>query len=112
MKQTGKVIVSIDTSDQDTAKVSFEVDSKRYEKISESRVMKAQMVLPLVETLLQEHGLTTADIAQIRVHTGPGSFTGLRVGAAIALALSTLLQVPVNGNPPGTPIDLHYSNTP
>ena len=91
------IILSIDTSDQDTAKVSIEVDGKHYEKISQSRVMKAQMVLPLIETLLNDHTLKLTDLSEICVHEGPGSFTGLRVGIAVANMLATLLGVPVNG---------------
>lgn len=91
------VIVFIDTSDQDTASVAVAIDGKRYETSSRSRVLKAQMVLPLIESLLGEHGLKISDISEIRVHEGPGSFTGLRVGMAVAHALAMLLGIPVNG---------------
>ena len=37
------------------------------------------------------------DITEIEVHTGPGSFTGLRVGIAVATTLGKLLNIPVNG---------------
>ena len=94
------IILSIDTSDQDTAKVGLEVDGKRYEKISQSRVMKAQMVLPLIEELLKEHDAKLHNISEIRVHEGPGSFTGLRVGIAVANMLATLLGVLLNGKQP------------
>jgi len=91
------IILSIDTSDQDTAKVGLEVDGKRYEKISQSRVMKAQMVLPLIEELLKEHDAKLHNISEIRVHEGPGSFTGLRVGVSVANALGFALGITVNG---------------
>jgi len=87
----------IDTSAVDTAKVAIEVDGKRYEKLSQSRVMKSQMVLPMIEEILREHKLRLTDITAITVVTGPGSFTGLRVGATVANALGYLLHVPVNG---------------
>ncbi len=35
-------------------------------------------------------------LKEIRVNTGPGSFTGLRVGASIANALGFLLKISVN----------------
>jgi tRNA threonylcarbamoyladenosine biosynthesis protein TsaB len=87
----------IDTSDMNTAKIAIETDGKRYEKTSQSRLMKSQMVLPLIEELLEEKAHTLSDITAIMVATGPGSFTGLRVGIAIANALGRLLEVTVNG---------------
>ncbi|MBI5619694.1 tRNA (adenosine(37)-N6)-threonylcarbamoyltransferase complex dimerization subunit type 1 TsaB [Candidatus Gottesmanbacteria bacterium] len=95
MKQN--IILFINTSNQDTAKVSLEIDGKRYEKTSQSRVMKAQMVLPLIEELLKEHQMKPSDITEICVHVGPGSFTGLRVGMAVANMMGKLLNIPVNG---------------
>ncbi len=94
------IVLSIDTSFQDTAAVALEIDGTRYEKISQSRVMKAQMVLPLIETLLNEHHVNQSDITEIQVNEGPGSFTGLRVGIAIANMLGTLLKIPINGTEP------------
>ena len=87
----------IDTSEIYTAKVALEIDGNRFEKTSESKIMKSQMILPLIESLLSEHKLTLHDITDITVATGPGSFTGLRVGATIANALAYLLDIPVNG---------------
>lgn len=55
------------------------------------------MLLPVIELMLREHSLTLGDITDIEVATGPGSFTGLRVGTAIANALGYLLDIPVNG---------------
>lgn len=54
-------------------------------------------LLPLIEEALRENNLTLTDISEISVHTGPGSFTGLRVGIAVANTLGLLLGVAVNG---------------
>ncbi|HUD20211.1 MAG TPA: tRNA (adenosine(37)-N6)-threonylcarbamoyltransferase complex dimerization subunit type 1 TsaB [Patescibacteria group bacterium] len=86
----------INTSAINTAKVAIEIDGKRFEKIRESKVMKSQTVLPLIEELLKEKHISLKDITGITVITGPGSFTGLRVGVSIANALGFLLQIPVN----------------
>lgn len=53
--------------------------------------------LPLIHDLLKEQKLTLSDITEIQVSTGPGSYTGLRVGTAVANALGYTLGVPVNG---------------
>lgn len=59
--------------------------------------MKSQMVLPMIEEILIDHKRKITDITAITVATGPGSFTGLRVGATVANALGYLLGVLVNG---------------
>ncbi|HUP01237.1 MAG TPA: tRNA (adenosine(37)-N6)-threonylcarbamoyltransferase complex dimerization subunit type 1 TsaB [Gemmatimonadota bacterium] len=50
---------------------------------------------PAIEALLAEVGLTLDGVAGIAVPAGPGSFTGLRVGAALALALADLRGIPL-----------------
>jgi len=92
-----KMLLFLDTSKINTATVAVEFDGKKFEKTSESRVMKSQMVLPLIESLLKEQDLRLQDITEISVAMGPGSFTGLRVGASVANVLGFLLNVPVNG---------------
>ncbi len=91
------VTLFIDTSAINTAKISLDIDGKRFEKTSKSKIMKSQMVLPMIEELLVQHKRKLTDITAITVTTGPGSFTGLRVGATVANALGYLLDIPVNG---------------
>ena len=45
-------------------------------------------LVPFLNTLLEEHGLSKKDITQIVVVRGPGSFTSLRTGVAFANALA------------------------
>ena len=61
----------------------------------------AQNLLPAIENLLKANNLSLNDLAGIEVNPGPGSFTGTRVGVAVANALSLALNVPVNGLPVG-----------
>ena len=92
-----KTILIIDTGETDTARVILEHLGKRHEMVSTSKVLRSQMLLPLVESMLKEHTLIPSDVQGIQVATGPGSFTGLRVGIAIANTLGYLLDIPVNG---------------
>jgi len=39
---------------------------------------------------------TIKDIKEIKINSGPGSFTGLRVGVTVANMLGFLLDIPVN----------------
>jgi len=54
----------------------------------------AQLV-PQIAALLQNHGLRKTDIDGFVVVSGPGSFTGLRVGLAAIKALAEILQKPI-----------------
>ncbi len=56
-------------------------------------------VLPAAQRLWERAGLTPADLRLLVVATGPGSFTGLRVGASLAKGLALALGIPLVGVP-------------
>lgn len=85
-------ILKIDTSNN--LKTRVELRSTVLEE--KRRYPSEQNVLELIEKVLKKEKLKTKDIESIQVNTGPGSFTGLRVGVSIANALSFVLGVPVN----------------
>lgn len=60
----------------------------------DSSVWKSQAVLPMIEELLNTKPLS--QITEIEINHGPGSFTGLRVGAAIAQVLGFTLGIQVD----------------
>jgi tRNA threonylcarbamoyladenosine biosynthesis protein TsaB len=54
----------------------------------------AQLV-PQIAALLGKHGFTKQDVGALAVVSGPGSFTGLRVGLAAIKALAEILVKPI-----------------
>src|ERR1700730_17400341 len=57
-------------------------------------MFSAQLV-PQIAALLDKHGPSKADIDAFVVVSGPGSFTGLRVGLAAIKALGEILKKPI-----------------
>lgn len=83
----------IDTSNRE--KVIVGIDDERFEK--EVMERSSQVLLPFIDEILKKKGKDMKDISEIEVNTGPGSFTGLRVGVAVADTLGYVLKIPVNG---------------
>lgn len=57
----------------------------------------AERVLALIERLLAEVGWSRSSIERVAVGIGPGSFTGLRVGIALAQGIALGLGCPIVG---------------
>ncbi|MBI2195789.1 MAG: tRNA (adenosine(37)-N6)-threonylcarbamoyltransferase complex dimerization subunit type 1 TsaB [Candidatus Levybacteria bacterium] len=87
----------IDASDNKKIVVGLKIDSKEFVKKKKLDTSKAQATLPMIMEILLENNLTLKDLDAIKVNTGPGSFTGLRVGMSVANALGFALRIPVNG---------------
>lgn len=102
------VIAIIDTTNNKEVTAGLKIDGDEFIERKPLDTRKAQVVLPMLETMLKKHGLQVKDITGIEVNTGPGSFTGIRVGISIATTLGFLLTIPVNGKDPGQPIEPAY----
>lgn len=61
------------------------------------RISRAVRVLEEADQLLREAGHEQTDLTALAVGTGPGSFTGLRLGLAAARGLAFALELPVAG---------------
>ena len=57
----------------------------------------AKQMLPMIEQLLQTHNVQLKDLDAIAVVSGPGSFTGLRIGAGVAQGLAFGAGLPIVG---------------
>ncbi|MGH2977711.1 MAG: tRNA (adenosine(37)-N6)-threonylcarbamoyltransferase complex dimerization subunit type 1 TsaB [Gaiellaceae bacterium] len=61
------------------------------------RVSRAQTLLEDVDALLRQAGAHPADLDRLAVGVGPGSFTGVRIGLAVARGLALSLDLPGSG---------------
>lgn len=92
-----KITIVIDSSGSEAIRVALETCGGEIHELKKPvSQAKAQEVLPMIEKLLIEQELTLGEVMEIRVNTGHGSYTGLRVGIAIANMLGVLLGVSIN----------------
>jgi len=92
------LILGVDTSGKNGSivLVHCERESTRTLEVVplEGGTFSAQLV-PQIAALLQKHGITKPQIDAFAVVSGPGSFTGLRVGLAAIKALAEILKKPI-----------------
>lgn len=102
------VLLTIDTSKREEAKIILSIDGTEYIYCESTDSRKAQVVLPLISKVLKEHELSLVDISKLYAPLGPGSFTGLRVGASIVNTLGSVLHIPINDKPLGVLLEPVY----
>ena len=56
-------------------------------------------LIPVIDGLLTSFGYTIDDVTHVVIGSGPGSYTGLRIGMVIARTLAQMLNVPILGIP-------------
>lgn len=91
------MILYINTKDQKVIRVTLKQDGKIVKSLSAKNKYGSQVLLPLITKLLRTTNYDLQTLKGIEVETGPGSFTGLRVGVSVANALGFALNIPVNG---------------
>lgn len=92
------LILAVDTSGKQGSIALVECDAKATRTLEvlplEGGTFSAQLV-PQIADLLQKHGSNKNHIDAFAVVSGPGSFTGLRVGLAAIKALAEILAKPI-----------------
>lgn len=90
-------LLAIDTSEQ-SCSVALLRDGRVLARTSELIGRgHAERLLPLIEEKLAEANLTYGDLARLAVTTGPGTFTGLRIGLSVARGLALHGDLPCIG---------------
>lgn len=82
------------------------------EKIVLHESPRDQDILLAIHNFLKENKRDWQDISAIEVKKGPGTFTSLRLGIAIANTLSFALNIPINGLPLGQFVEPDYGKPP
>ena len=79
--------------DTSTPTTILKLDDKEYSYEFNNDL--AEKLLKFIHDKLDENGKTFNDITEITFMSGPGSFTGLRIGATIINTLASELNIPL-----------------
>jgi tRNA threonylcarbamoyladenosine biosynthesis protein TsaB len=60
---------------------------------------RAEELMIAIDGLIRRSGIALTELELIAVSTGPGSYSGIRIGVATALGLKTALNIPCIGVP-------------
>jgi tRNA threonylcarbamoyladenosine biosynthesis protein TsaB len=90
-------ILGIETTSRRGTVALLERDQVVSTRLHETSSSHAEVMLPLVGELFAETGWARTSLDRIAVGTGPGSFTGIRVGLALAKGIGLGLHRPVLG---------------
>ncbi|MBI4039682.1 hypothetical protein HY388_02535 [Candidatus Daviesbacteria bacterium] len=83
------MILKIDTTDRQKIQVELtDAKSGKIDSIEKHNQVGSQVLLVAIEELLSKNGVLLSDLKEVQVNRGPGSYTGTRVGVAVANALS------------------------
>ena len=96
------MILALDTSTPITELFLADSGGKILKQIkAETGNQLSEQLLQIIEDALKDAGLKLSNLTGLIFVSGPGSFTGLRIGASTINALAYSLNIPVVGVPMG-----------
>lgn len=91
------IVLGIDSSTDKLAVGLADGGKVLSELLLESSREHASHVIGLIDEVLNDASTAKGDISGVAVAIGPGSFTGLRIGMAVAKGLAVALKIPLIG---------------
>ena len=92
-------ILAIDTSSMVASAAVMDDQKLLAEHIVNHKRTHSEQLMPIIERVLESCDVKVRDLDAIAVASGPGSFTGLRIGAATAKGLAHACGIKIVGVP-------------
>ncbi|TLN04343.1 tRNA (adenosine(37)-N6)-threonylcarbamoyltransferase complex dimerization subunit type 1 TsaB, partial [bacterium] len=92
-------VLGIETATQVAGVAVVNEDRLVAERFVHNRKTHSQNLLPMIQQVLEDTGISPRELGGIAVSGGPGSFTGLRIGMAAAKSMAQVLGIPVTAVP-------------
>lgn len=90
-------LLAIDTSGPSCGVAVLRDERLAYEALAVNRMTHSVNLMPMVEEALTRAGLDIADVDLFAAVTGPGSFTGVRIGVSVVKGMAHAAQKPCVG---------------
>jgi len=87
-------ILALDTA-TDACTVALRCDGEVLERFELQPRMHSRLVLPMIDSLLDEAGIKLNQIDVIGFGCGPGAFTGVRIAASVTQGIAFAADLPV-----------------
>ena len=91
------LLLAFETSAKAASVALFEENTLLGEQYQNTGLTHSQTLMVMAEDLLVQCGKTPADVEAVAVANGPGSFTGVRIGAAAAKGFAWGRDIPLYG---------------
>ena len=89
------MILGIETSTSLCSVALFDDEGLHYIKEDEGPQSHSALLTIMVESILKEAEMKVADVEGVFFSDGPGSYTGLRIGASVAKSLCYVKDIPL-----------------
>ncbi|MFM5225574.1 tRNA (adenosine(37)-N6)-threonylcarbamoyltransferase complex dimerization subunit type 1 TsaB [Aeromonas veronii] len=89
-------ILAVDTATE-ACSAALLVGDKLFSRWEETPRDHTRKILPMVQAVLEDAGISLSDLDAIAFGRGPGSFTGVRIGISVAQGLAFGAGVPLIG---------------
>jgi tRNA threonylcarbamoyladenosine biosynthesis protein TsaB len=89
-------ILAVDTATE-ACSAALLVGDTLFSRWEEAPRDHTRKILPMVQAVLEDAGITLSDLDAIAFGRGPGSFTGVRIGISVAQGLAFGVGVPLIG---------------
>lgn len=87
-------LLALETSTE-ACSAALYLDGRVLSRFRHAPRLQTDLLLPMVDELLAESGLTLADMDALAYSRGPGAFTGVRIAAAAVQAMAFARDLPV-----------------